>query len=74
VRTRLELVFAFGVEELVGAFVVGFGDEDFGHAIEVEFVAFGIDEFLRGDDAVLFEHGDEEFGVYERACVEEFQK
>jgi hypothetical protein len=68
----LQFAIFFGVEEIVSAVVIGLGDEDFSEAIKVEFVAFGFDEFLGGGDAVFLEHGDEEFGVYEGAGVEEF--
>ncbi len=58
----------------MGAVVVGFGDEDFGQAVEVEFVAFGVDEFLRGGDAVFFQHDDQQFDINEWAGVEEFHE
>jgi len=53
----LQLIFALGVEELMGAVVIGFGHKNFGRAIQVAVVGRGgIDEFLRGDDAVFLEH------------------
>ena len=68
-----KLVFAFGVEKLVGAVVIGFRHEDLGGAVQVAVVRRGgIHERLRGGDAVLFEHHHEHLGVDDRAGVEQF--
>ena len=68
---RLQLILAFGVEELMGAIVIGFGHEDFRRAIQVAIVGqAGVHEFLRGDDAVFLEHDDEHLGVHDGAGVE----
>jgi hypothetical protein len=67
----LQLIFALGVEELMGAVVIGFGHKNFGRAIQVAVVGRGgIDEFLRGDDAVFLEHDHEHLGVHDGAGVE----
>jgi hypothetical protein len=69
-RWMLQLAFLLAVKKVVGAAVFRFRDKDFGQAVQIEFIAVGIDEFLGGGDAVLFEHSDEQFGVRQRACVE----
>jgi hypothetical protein len=68
---RSQFIFALGVEELVGAVVIGVGDEDFGGAVQVAVVGeAGVDEFLRGVDAVFLEHDDQHLGVHDGAGVE----
>jgi hypothetical protein len=67
----LQLIFAFGVEELMGAVVIGFGHEDLGQAIQVAVVGQArVREFLSGADAVFLEHDHEHLGVHEGASVE----
>ena len=68
---RLQLIFAFGVEELMGAVVIGFGHENVRRAVQVASIRqAGIHEFLGADDAVFLEHDDEHFGVHDGAGVE----
>lgn len=69
-RRGSKLIFAFGVEQLMRAVVVGFGDEDFRGAVQVAVVGQRrVGEFLRGGNAVLFEHDDEHLGVDDRTGV-----
>ena len=71
----LKFVFAFGEEQLVGAVEIGLGDEDVGQAVEVAVIGRGgVHEFLRGGDAVLFEHHHERFRVDDGAGVEKFHR
>src|SRR5690348_16232879 len=70
-ETELQLVFALGVEKLICAVVIGFRHKDFGETIQI--AVFGqarVHEFLRGDDAVLFEHDDEHLGIDDGSGVE----
>jgi hypothetical protein len=72
---RLQLIFAFGVKQLVGAIVIGFGHEHFRDAIQIFVICLrGVLKFLRRDDAVLFEHDDEHFGVDDGAGVKQFHE
>ena len=62
-----------GVEELVGAVVIGFWDEDLGGAVQVAVIRQGgVHEILRGGDAVFFQHHDEHLGVDDWAGVKQF--
>ncbi len=68
-----KFIFAFGVEQLEGAVVVGFRHEDLGGAAQIAIVGQGgINKRLRGGYAVLFQHHDEHLSVDERAGVEKF--
>ena len=68
---RSQFILAFGVEELMGAVVVGFGHENFRQSIQVAILGqAGVHEFLRGNDAVFLEHHYEHLGVHDRAGVE----
>ena len=70
---KLKLIFALGVEELVGAVVIGFRNEDLGGAAQIAVVRQrGVHEILRGGDAVFFQHHDEHLGVDDRAGVKQF--
>jgi hypothetical protein len=72
---RLQFVFAFGVEEALGEVVIFFGDEDLSEAVEVAVIGEGgVNELLGADDAVFFEHHEEELGVDDGAGVEEFHR
>ena len=71
-HARLQLVLAFGVEEAVGAVVVGLGHKDARGTIQVAVVGLrGVFKFLGRGDAVLFEHRDEHLGVHQRAGVKQ---
>src|SRR5436190_4705233 len=71
----LQFIFALGIEELMGAIVVGFGNKDLGGAVEIALIGeFGFGEFLGGSDAVFFEHGYEHLGVDKRAGVEQLHE
>ena len=69
----LKLIFAFGVKQFVGAVIIGFRHEDLGATAQIAVVGRGgVNERLRGGDAVLVEHGDEHLGVDDRAGVKQF--
>jgi hypothetical protein len=70
--TNLQLVLALGVKKLMGAIVIGFGDEDFREAIQIAIVRqAGVHKFLGADDTVLLEHDDKHLGVHDGTSVEE---
>ena len=70
---KSKLIFALGIEELVGTRVIGFWDEDLAGAVQVAVVRRGgVHEILRGGDAVFFEHHHEHVGVDEGAGVKQF--
>ena len=71
--TFLQLTLTLGVEKPVGAVEIGFQDKDCGGTVQIAVVRRGgVNEFLRGGDAVFFQHHDEHLGVDERAGVEKF--
>ena len=70
----LQLIFPLGVEKLVGAVVIGFGNENFCGTVQVAVLGKArVHKFLRGDDAVFFEHHDEHLCIDDGAGVEKFQ-
>jgi len=75
VKPRLQsskLIFTVAIKEPMRPFVLCFGNEHFCRAIQVVSVGFRwILKFLTRGDPMLFEHGDEQFGIYKRASVEE---
>lgn len=69
----LQLILALGIEKFIGAVIVGFRYEDLGGTTQIAIVRqSGIDEGLRGGDAMLVEHHDQHLGIDERAGVEQF--
>ena len=55
----------------MGTIIIGFGNEHFREAIQVAVVGQrGVNEFLRGYDAMLLEHHEEHLGVDDRPGVE----
>ena len=72
-ESRSKFVFALGVKQLVGAIVIPFGNEHFRGTIQITVVRLsGVDKFLRGFDAVFFQHHHKHLGVDHRAGVEQF--
>lgn len=72
-RAGSKLVLALGVEELVGAVVIGFRHEDVGGAAQIAVVRRGgVHERLRGGDAMFVQHHHEHLGVDDRAGVKQF--
>ncbi len=54
----------------MGAGIIGLGHEDFAGTAQIAVVRRGgVNEGLRGDDAVLLEHHHEHVGIHERAGV-----
>jgi len=72
-RAGSKLVLALGVEELVGAVVIGFRHGDLGGAAQIAVVRrCGIHERLRGGDVMFLQHHHEHLGVDDRAGVKQF--
>lgn len=68
-----KLIFALGVEKLVGAVIVGFRHKNAGGTVQIAVIRRGgLHEFLRGGDAVSFQHRHKHLGVDDRAGVKEF--
>ena len=68
-----QFILALGVEKLVGAVVIRGRHEDAGGPVQVAIVRRGgVHEFLRGGDAVFFQHHHEHFGVHDRTGVKQF--
>ena len=75
VAKKSKLVLAFGEKKLVGAVVIRLGNEDIGQSVQIAVVGLaGVNEFLRGGDAVFFQHDDEHLRVDDRAGVKPFHK
>jgi hypothetical protein len=72
-RAGSKLVLALGIEELVGAVVVGFRHEDLGGAAQIAVVRRGgVHKRLRGGNAMFLQHHHEHLGVNHRAGVKQF--
>ncbi len=70
---QLKLVLALGEEQLPGAVVVRLGHEDLRGPAQIAVLGRGgIDERLRGGDAVLFEHDHQQLGFDDRPGEEQF--
>jgi len=69
----LELILTLGVEEAVGAVIIGLGNEDLGRPVQIAVIGSGrVDKGLGGGDAVFLQHDHQHFGVDDRSGVEQF--
>ena len=68
---HLQLILPLGIKQLMRPLIIRFAHEHFGRPIQVAVIRLGwINQFLRRDDAVFFEHHDEHLGIDDRAGVE----
>jgi len=69
----LQFVFALGEKKLARALVIGFRHQDIGGAVQIAIVRRGrINPFLRGGNAVLFQHHHQQFCFNDRAAEKKF--
>ncbi len=72
-RAASKLVLALGVEDLVGAIIIGLRHEDLGGAAQITVVRRGrVHGRLRGGDAVFLQPHHEHLVVHDRAGVKQF--
>jgi len=70
---KLKFVLALGVKQFECAVVIGFRHKNLRWAAQITVVRRGgVNERLRGGDAVFVEHGDEHFGIDDRAGIKQF--
>ena len=72
-QSSSQLVFALGEKQLPGAVEIRFGHQDIRQAIQVAVVRQGgIHKFLRGGDAVFFQHHHQQFRFDDLTGVKNF--
>ncbi len=68
-----QLILPLRIKQLVRAFIIRFRHKDLRRAAQIAFVGCDwINKFLRGGDAMLFQHHHEHFSVDHRASVKKF--
>ena len=70
---RSKFVFPLREKQLMSAVEIRFGNENICGTIQIAVVGRGgVNEFLRGGDAVLFEHHHQHLRIHHRAGIKRF--
>ena len=67
-----KFVLALGEEQFMRAVIIRFRHEDICEAVQIAVAGAGVNEFLRGGDAVLFKHHHKQFRFHDRTGEEQF--